>query len=324
MPELMCPIKTFTGEEGFQVTPIMFDGKPIFIPLEFEDQLGYSNLSNTVLTSVGFIKDFDYTVLNNDKLKSLKELLRSTYNAHSPQQLYEAIKLAPSLLVLTESGLYGLMFRSNKEICMKFRFWVTSKVLPELRTTGKYITKNDEPKQLTVNQKLQLIAEEFQEIKEIEKIFKSTRNKSLLAANTATMQKYGINFMQNMQIELARKKQLKIKAAAKISTKEEITAKIAAILEVTPSVSWKNTVAMIGLSYRRDKKIVNELKIFFDDYRLKLLINKKVAAIVALGQQGPIVRRTINQRLNLYRGIANVTREQIWQIAEKTLKRTIA
>jgi len=51
------------------------------------------------------------------------------------------------MLVINESGLYNLIFRSNKPQAKTFRKWVTSEILPEIRKTGKYvrtISENEE------------------------------------------------------------------------------------------------------------------------------------------------------------------------------------
>lgn len=42
-------------------------------------------------------------------------------------------------IFLTESGVYKLAFRSNKEIAESFTNWVTDVVLPQIRKTGGYI-----------------------------------------------------------------------------------------------------------------------------------------------------------------------------------------
>ena len=42
------------------------------------------------------------------------------------------------LNLITESGMYALIFRSYKPEAKKFRKWVTSVVLPSIRKTGKY------------------------------------------------------------------------------------------------------------------------------------------------------------------------------------------
>ena len=47
------------------------------------------------------------------------------------------------MLVVNESGLYNLIFRSTKPEAKKFRKWVTEEVLPSIRKTGSYSdTKN--------------------------------------------------------------------------------------------------------------------------------------------------------------------------------------
>jgi prophage antirepressor-like protein len=43
-----------------------------------------------------------------------------------------------SLLIVNESGLYNLIFRSNKPEAKKFRKWVTNEVLPSIRKTGSF------------------------------------------------------------------------------------------------------------------------------------------------------------------------------------------
>lgn len=42
------------------------------------------------------------------------------------------------MLTVSESGLYALIFRSNKPEAKKFRKWVTAEVLPQIRKTGTY------------------------------------------------------------------------------------------------------------------------------------------------------------------------------------------
>ena len=44
---------------------------------------------------------------------------------------------------LTESGVYKLIFKSDKKEAEKFQDWVTDEVLPEIRKTGGYITTTD-------------------------------------------------------------------------------------------------------------------------------------------------------------------------------------
>lgn len=46
---------------------------------------------------------------------------------------------AQEMLIVNESGLYALIFRSRKTQAMVFRKWVTSEVLPAIRRTGGYL-----------------------------------------------------------------------------------------------------------------------------------------------------------------------------------------
>lgn len=43
------------------------------------------------------------------------------------------------MLIISESGLYNLIFRSRKPEAKKFRKWVTAEVLPSIRKTGMYV-----------------------------------------------------------------------------------------------------------------------------------------------------------------------------------------
>jgi prophage antirepressor-like protein len=45
--------------------------------------------------------------------------------------------------IISESGLYALILRSNKVEARKFRKWVTSEVLPAIRKTGAYTAPTD-------------------------------------------------------------------------------------------------------------------------------------------------------------------------------------
>lgn len=44
--------------------------------------------------------------------------------------------------IVNESGLYHVILRSDKPEAKPFRKWVTSEVLPSVRTTGVYMTGN--------------------------------------------------------------------------------------------------------------------------------------------------------------------------------------
>jgi prophage antirepressor-like protein len=44
------------------------------------------------------------------------------------------------VIVISESGLYVLIFKSREDVAVRFRKWVTGEVLPSVRQTGGYIS----------------------------------------------------------------------------------------------------------------------------------------------------------------------------------------
>lgn len=66
-----------------------------------------------------------------------------------------------NMTVINESGLYSLIFSSKLDSAKRFKRWVTSEVLPELRKTGTY-----QAKPLTTSEQIQLIAKGNTELDE--------------------------------------------------------------------------------------------------------------------------------------------------------------
>ena len=124
--------KSFKSREGFQITPILMDGQPVFMPQEIEERLGYVDLSDSIHKSEGFKEGVDYVVVEGEKLEQIRNILR---RSNTPLQISPK---ARSLTLITESGFWGVAFRSNKPECIALRIWVTSEVLPAIRKTGTY------------------------------------------------------------------------------------------------------------------------------------------------------------------------------------------
>lgn len=59
---------------------------------------------------------------------------------------------------VTESGLYAVILRSDKQNAKKFRKWITGEVLPSIRKTGSY------GKPMTTAEKIQLLAQGNEEL----------------------------------------------------------------------------------------------------------------------------------------------------------------
>ncbi len=91
-----------------QVRTIILDGEPYFVAKDVCDVLGHTNPSVAI------------QMLDDDE-RTKKSLGRQG-----------------DAWFVNESGLYNLIFRSNKPEAKPFRKWVTSEVLPALRRTGRY------------------------------------------------------------------------------------------------------------------------------------------------------------------------------------------
>lgn len=100
--------------EGNNVRTVVVDNEPYFVGKDVADVLGYQNGS----------RDINSHVDEEDKLK---------YQISTSGQMREQI-------IITESGVYSLIFGSHLDSAKRFKHWVTSKVLPTIRKHGAYMT----------------------------------------------------------------------------------------------------------------------------------------------------------------------------------------
>lgn len=81
---------------------------------------------------------------SRQSLSSLDDDERLTVTAADAQALAGQLGLGKpgqgpqSMILVNESGVYTLVFRSNKPEAKRIRKWITSEVMPTLRKTGKY------------------------------------------------------------------------------------------------------------------------------------------------------------------------------------------
>jgi prophage antirepressor-like protein len=99
----------FEGEILTRV--VMRDREPWFVAADLARLLGFRDASNAV------------RYLEDDEKGTLQQSTPGGVQEH---------------LVVSESGLYLLIFRSRKPAARRFRQWVTSEVLPKIRKTGGY------------------------------------------------------------------------------------------------------------------------------------------------------------------------------------------
>jgi len=74
------------------------------------------------------------------------------------------------MTVISESGLYALIFTSRKEAARAFRRWVTGTVLPALRRTGRYElaeAESDERRSPTESASLERVRTELALVREV-------------------------------------------------------------------------------------------------------------------------------------------------------------
>ena len=111
--------------ENKEVEVFEFEGKVLFNPyhvgecLELEKSSVRNYLSKMTTNQAILLKNSN--VLNKD--------IRKLHNTGEK--------------FLTESGVYKLIFKSDKKEAEKFQDWVTDEVLPEIRKTGGYISTNE-------------------------------------------------------------------------------------------------------------------------------------------------------------------------------------
>lgn len=88
------------------------DGDPWFVAVDVCNALGIQNSRDTLAKSL------------DDDEKGVETI----YTPGGPQELS----------IISESGVYALIFRSNKPEARRFRKWITAEVIPAIRKTGSY------------------------------------------------------------------------------------------------------------------------------------------------------------------------------------------
>ena len=133
----MNELKIFSNEDIGEVRTIEIDGEPWFIGKDVTDILGYTNSRKAIGDHVD---DEDKGVTKCDTLGGVQEMA-----------------------IINESGLYSLVLSSKLESARKFKRWITSEVIPQIRKTGAYHI----PK--TYAEALRALADETEKIETLKK-----------------------------------------------------------------------------------------------------------------------------------------------------------
>lgn len=127
-------LSSYVNRDFGDVRGISVDGTPYLVAKDVVTILGYSNASDAINTHV----DDDDKIFINSK----------TQSDFAIEFEYKELGQRGGWLI-NESGFYSLVFGSKLKSAKKFKKWVTSEVLPQIRMTGGYIPiGEDEPNEV--------------------------------------------------------------------------------------------------------------------------------------------------------------------------------
>ena len=110
----MNQLEIFKNREFGEIRTVVIDGEPWFVGKDVAEALGYSNTRDALATHV-MDEDENTVVISDGKRRG-----------------------NPNQVIINESGLYALIFGSKLDSAKRFKHWVTSEVLPQIRRTGTY------------------------------------------------------------------------------------------------------------------------------------------------------------------------------------------
>jgi anti-repressor protein len=178
-------IQIFKNEEFGQVRGIQINEESWLIGKDIAEALGYSNSSKAVSTHV-------------DEEDRILEMIAHSQNG-------KMVRTQTALI--NESGLYSLILSSKLPGAKKFKRWVTSEVLPQIRKTGGYIPIDEEESEQDILAKALLIAQNT--LKKKDELIKA-KDKELESKN---------RFLNQLA---ASENSLLVREVAKVASKENI------------------------------------------------------------------------------------------------------
>lgn len=164
----MNELQVFTNEELGKVRVIKINNEPWFVGKDVAKILGYTNSSDALKKH---IDEEDKQVILKSQFATLEIPNRG-------------------MTMINESGLYSLILSSKLLSAKKFKRWVTSEVLPQIRETGAYIPSS----QLTKKEQLllKLFSKDPMEVAKAHEQLVELEKKPLL--ETIEIQKPKVNY----------------------------------------------------------------------------------------------------------------------------------
>lgn len=119
----MNNIQIFKNDSFGEVRTVTIEGEPWFVAKDICDKLELSDVYNT--------------------------LKRVDIDDTSETSVTDSIGRKQLTKIINESGLYSIIFQSNKPEARTFKKWITSEVIPAIRKTGSYSFKNSQSESKT-------------------------------------------------------------------------------------------------------------------------------------------------------------------------------
>lgn len=110
----MNQLEIFKNREFGEIRTVVINAEPWFVGKDIAEVLGYSNFRKAILDHVD----------DEDKIDGVT--------------IRDSIGRDQAAVVINESGLYALIFGSKMASAKRFKHWVTSEVLPQIRKNGSY------------------------------------------------------------------------------------------------------------------------------------------------------------------------------------------
>ncbi len=168
----MNEVTVFSFQNQHEIRTVIRDGEPWFVAKDICDILELTDVSQTV--------------------QSLDDDEKGTYSIRT-------LGGNQRMSVVSESGLYALVFKSRKPEAKAFRKWVTSDVLPAIRKTGQYTrpTMSSPP---LVGERINI--ERFKVWHEFAELCGLKDNAALISADNTMRREYNVSMLKTAQIEL--------------------------------------------------------------------------------------------------------------------------
>ena len=164
----MKDIQIFNNPEFGEIRTTIVDGEPYFVGKDVAEVLAYKETAKAIREHVDD-DDKGVSVLDTPGGKQ-------------------------KMVVINESGLYGLVFGSKLPTAKKFKHWVTSEVLPTIRKTGSYsipkVTPNPHYRTRMIGTAIRDVGKTSEEL---EKVFGVAHGMALAVSMSLVGEAYGVD-----------------------------------------------------------------------------------------------------------------------------------